>query len=64
MWYLLSLHFTQRERLFLEAKFRQLKFRNEFILGMSSSNAVVQKYFSTDILDIIEVCSYRHTNNI
>lgn len=48
----------ERERLFLEAKFRQLKFRNEFILGMSSSNAVVQKYFSTDILDIIETVDF------
>jgi hypothetical protein len=45
----------ERERLFLEAKFRQLKFRNDFILSIGACNAVTQKYFTIDVMDIIEV---------
>ena len=39
----------------MEAKFRQLKFRNDFILSIGACNAVTQKYFTIDVMDIIEV---------
>jgi hypothetical protein len=48
----------ERERLFLEAKFRQLKFRNDFILSIGACNAVTQKYFTIDVMDIIETVDY------
>lgn len=48
--------FGQKHAKYVESGLKALKARNEYVLCLEAANAAVQKYFSDDIHDLINVC--------
>ena len=46
----------QKHAKYVESGLKAVKARNEYILCLEAANAAVQKYFSDDIHDLINVC--------
>jgi len=51
----LLLLLLQKHAKFVESGLKAVKARNEYILCLEAANAAVQKYFSDDIHDLINV---------
>ena len=56
---LMSLFLWQKHAKYVESGLKALKARNEYMLCLEAANAAVQKYFTDDIHDLINVCILR-----
>lgn len=59
---LIEKELQKREMKYQDARFKALKARNEYLLGMDAANAAIHKYFADDLSDLIDCMDFGFHN--